>query len=104
VARTDLPMCCGTCAVAGQTCNAEGRCVCPMGQVVCGNKCIPRDGCCVTCSGNRVCNDQNVCVCPQARECGTLCCPEGQRCLTGPMGGMRCGTPDPMTPPGGLPP
>jgi hypothetical protein len=104
VARTELGTCCGMCPVTDQVCSAEGRCTCPVGQVVCGTKCIPREGCCGSCSGNRDCVN-NMCFCPQDRTCGNLCCPAGQMCLMGPAGGMRCGVrpgPDPL--PGGQPP
>ena len=86
---------------------AEGRCACPTGQMVCGTKCIPREGCCGTCSGNRVCNDQNMCICPQDRTCGDSLLPRGPDVPDGTHGGgMRCGVrpnPEPGLPPGGQP-
>jgi hypothetical protein len=106
VAPTELSTCCGTCPAMGQTCTAAGRCACPGNQTVCEGKCIPPGGCCGSCPGNRVCNAQNMCECP-AGECGNLCCPAGQTCITSGPGGPRCGIPplpDPTIPPGGQPP
>jgi hypothetical protein len=95
VAPGELATCCGMCAIEGQSCTAEGRCACPADKKVCGNRCIPREGCCDTCPGNQACVN-NACVCPMDRQCGTQCCPQGQMCLSlpGPLP-PHCGLPPP---------
>jgi hypothetical protein len=68
---------CGACTIAGQSCNPEGACVCPIGQEPSGGVCAPRPTCvdagdlCVHPTSNNCCG--GICACANGVDNGGFC-------------------------------